>query len=96
MDFGIVTAKGTDITTYLNASVNFTAFLTSKLKAWQPSFATDKGCKSFFFISFLAINLALQKGSKNDFLSSTDLLWRKASKYLFPTPLHPKDHEQLF
>ena len=68
VDFGIVTAKGTDITAYLNASVNFTALLTSKPKAWQSSFATDKGCKSFFFISFLAINPALEKkGSKNDF-----------------------------
>ena len=84
MDFGVATDRGTDSVAHLNASANFTALSTSQQKSWQTSFTTDKGFKSFFFFSFPVINLALQKGSKNDFLSSTNLSWKKASKCLFP------------
>ena len=33
VDFGVATARGSDVIAYLNASVNFTAFLKSKPKA---------------------------------------------------------------
>ena len=50
MGFRIATATGTDVIAYLNASVNFTTLLTSKLKAWQTSFPTDKGFKNFYLL----------------------------------------------
>ena len=83
VNVGVATAEGTDIIPYLNAFVNFTALLRSKPKAWQSYFTIDKGFKNLFFVSFPVINLALQKDSNNDFLSSTNLLWREASKCLF-------------
>ena len=67
-----------NVIAYLNASVNFTALLTNKPDAWQISFTADKGFKNSFSFLFPIIKLALQKGSKKNFLSSTNLSWRKA------------------
>ena len=93
MDFGVATDRGTDAVAHLNASANFTALSTSQQKSWQTSFTTDKGFKSFFFFSFPVINLALQKSSKNDFLSSTNYLGRTPQNVCFQFPLHAKGHQ---
>ena len=61
MDFGVATARGTDVIACLNASVNFTALLTSKPKAGQTSFTTDKGFKKFFPSCFQFLTLLCRK-----------------------------------
>ena len=80
----LVSARGTDVITCWNASVNFTTLLTKKSKAWQTFFTTDKSLKKLFFFSFPVARLTLWKGSNNDFLSSIN----------FQLPLHEKDHQQ--
>ena len=77
MEFRIATARCTDVTAYLNASVNFATLLASKPKYWQTYFTTDKGFENFFFFSFTVIRLALEKSSKNTFSSSTSVLEEK-------------------
>ena len=61
MGFWIATAGGTDVIAYLSASVNFTTLLTSKPKAWQTSFTTDKSSKNVLLSS---TNVSRRKASK--------------------------------
>ena len=95
MDFGVATDRGTDAVAYLNGSVNLTALLTSKPKSWQTSFTNDKGFKKFFFFPFPVINLALQKGSKNDFYPPLTCLRKKPRNVCFQLLLYAKDHQQF-
>ena len=57
MGFRTATARGTDVIIYLNASVSFTALLTSKPKSWETSFTADKDFQNFFSSRFHLLGL---------------------------------------
>ena len=96
MEFRNATARGTNVSAYLNASVNYTTLLTGKPKACQTSFTTDKGFKNFCSSHFQFLGFFCRKVERMIFYPPLTFPGEKPRNVCFQLPLHGKPVNNFF